>query len=306
MPVEQRGTTSVNVFEEGRKFRLAKDLQMNQKRYMSDEERARTLQRKLYQKAKQEVNFRFYVLYDKVRLPYVLREAYHRCRKNKGAPGIDGITFESIEETGVTQLLEEIREELEKETYKPEAVKRAYIPKANGKLRPIGIPTIKDRVAQMACKMVIEPIFEADFQEVSYGFRPKRSAQEAIRKVRANLHEGLTEVYDADLSSYFDTIPHKELMYLLSLRISDRKVLKLIKMWLKAPVCEDGKISGGKRSKRGTPQGGVISPLLANIYLNLLDKAVEREGGMFKRYGIRIVRYADDFVLMGKTACTVC
>jgi len=247
------------------------------------------------------VKFRFYALYDKIYLPYVLREAYSRCRKNKGAPGIDGKTFDVIEAEGVCEFLKGIEQELKAQKYKPNMVKRVYIPKANGKMRPLGIPTIKDRVVQMACKMIIEPVFEADFEDESYGFRPRKSAQDAIAKIKKNLTEGLEDIFDADLSAYFDTIPHKELVTLVGLRISDLKILHLIKMWLKAPVWEDGKIGGGKKNKVGTPQGGVISPLLANIYLHILDKAVKRIGGQFHRYGIRIVRYADDFVLMAKT-----
>jgi group II intron reverse transcriptase/maturase len=275
---------------------------MNQNRYKSDEERVRDFQRKLYRKAKQERNFRFYVLYDKIRLPYFLREAYRRCRAKNGAAGVDGITFEDIEtKIGVAHLLKEIETELKEKTYKPQPVLRVYIEKANGKLRPLGIPTIKDRVVQTVCKLVIEPIFEADFEDESYGFRPKRSAKDAVMKIRKNLKEGKTEVLDADLSAYFDTIPHKELMNLVGKRISDRNVLHLIKMWLKSPVMDDGKISGGKGNSKGTPQGGVISPLLANIYLNTLDKAVNRETGPFRKNGATIVRYADDFVIMART-----
>lgn len=280
---------------------MGNNLQIKPWPHKSDEERVRDFQRKLYRKAKEEKEFRFYVLYDKVRIPYMLREAYRRCKLNGGSAGIDGVTFEIIEdEIGKVDFLKNIREELEHKTYKPGAVKRVYIPKANGKQRPLGIPTIKDRVTQMACKMVIEPIFEVDFEDCSYGFRPKRSAHDAIEAIKENLKKGKTEIYDADLSSYFDTIPHKELMYLLGVRISDKNILHLIKMWLKAPVNDNGKMSGGKKSKKGTPQGGVISPLLANIYLHVLDKAVKRAGGVFQKAGIKIVRYADDFILMGK------
>ena len=277
------------------------NLQKKRKRSeMSDFERVQDYQRKVYRKAKQDSEFRFYVLYDKVRLGHFLREAYKRVKKNRGAPGVDGVTFEMIEENGSERFVEEIRVELEKRIYKPQAVKRVMIPKANGKMRPLGIPTIKDRVVQMSCKMVIEPIFEADFEESSYGFRPKRSSSDAIRAIKENLKEDRTEVYDVDLSNYFDTIPHEKLMKLISQRISDKQILHLIKMWLKAPVKEDGQYKGGKKNKIGTPQGGVISPLLANIYLHLVDRIINREGSQFSDFGIKIVRYADDFVLMGK------
>lgn len=270
------------------------------KTQMSDEERVRDLQRKLYLKAKREKEFRFYVLYDKIRLGHFLREAYRRCSANKGAPGVDGVRFEDIEREGEVKLLEEIRQELESRTYKPSAVLRKYIPKGNGKMRPLGIPTIKDRVIQMAVKMVIEPIFEADFEDCSYGFRPKRSTRGAVKEIKQKLQEGNTAVYDADLRACFDTIPHRELLRLIGRRISDKNIIHVIKMWLKAPIMEDERPKGGKKNKVGTPQGGVISPLLANIYLNVIDKAVNRQDGIFKKGGIKIVRYADDFVLMGR------
>ncbi|NBC67204.1 MAG: group II intron reverse transcriptase/maturase [Bacteroidetes bacterium] len=265
-----------------------------------DDERLRELQRKLYRKAKEEKSFRFYMLYDKIFIPYVLRLAYKRCKENGGSPGIDNITFESIEQKGVKDFLDDLREDLLKKTYKPSMVKRVYIEKANGKQRPLGIPTIRDRVAQMACKMILEPIFEADFHVESYGYRPKRSAQNAIAAIKDNLKQGYTEVYDADLSAFFDTIPHKELMILVGRRVSDKYVLHLIKMWLKAPVFENGSPTGGKKNSTGTPQGGVISPLLANIYLNLMDDIVTKPGGYFESRGIRLIRYADDFLLMAR------
>jgi RNA-directed DNA polymerase len=281
-------------------FSLGETLKEKWKSWENDDEKVREFQRKLYRKAKQEPNFRFYILYDKISLPYMLREAYRRCEGNQGSPGIDGQRFSDIRQKGVEGFLEGIQRELETGTYKPQMVLRKYIPKANGKMRPLGIPTIKDRVVQMACKMIIEPIFEADFEESSYGYRPKRSAKDAVGKIKEYLVEGCTEVYDADLSAYFDTIPHKELMYLVELRISDKRILRLIKMWLKVPVYENGRPEGGKKNQKGTPQGGVISPLLANIYLHLLDKAVKRNGGIFKVVGVKIVRYADDFVLLTK------
>lgn len=245
-----------------------------------------------------EKDFRFYVLYDKICLNYVLQEAYRRAKANKGAPGVDGITFKDIEKKGSKTYLEDIQKSLLDKTYKPSPVLRVKIPKANGKMRPLGIPTIRDRVVQMACKMVIEPIFEADFYDSSYGFRPKRSASDAIKEIKHHLNAGRNQVYDADLSSYFDTIPHSKLLILVGKRISDKNVLHLIKMWLKSPVMENNKLSGGKKNKKGTPQGGVISPLLANIYLNLVDKIITQMANLPE--DIRIVRYADDLVLLGK------
>lgn len=276
------------------------DLQAIPKSQMSDKERVRDFQRKLYRKAKQEKSFRFYVLYDKVRLPHFLREAYKRCKANGGSAGVDGMRFEDVELYGVDRFLADIKEELESKRYKPQSVLRVLIPKGNGKSRPLGIPAIKDRVVQMAVKLVIEPIFEADFEDSSHGFRPCRSAKGAVREIKGNLNLGKGEVFDADLSSYFDTIPHKELLQLIGMRISDKNIMHLIKMWLKAPVMENGRPTGGKKNKIGTPQGGVISPLLANIYLHLLDKAVNKEGGLFCEYGIKIIRYADDWVLMAR------
>ena len=274
-------------------------------RNLSDAERVRIFRRKLYRKAKQEKEFKFYVLYDKISLPHFLRESYRRLKANKGSAGIDGMSFSQIEKDGLEDFLLNIQEELQTETYKPTAVKRVYIPKANGKLRPLGIPTIKDRVVQMSCKTVIESIFEADFQDCSYGFRPKRSAEGAIKEIHRNLKEYKVEVFDADLSGYFDTIPHNKLMILLKERIADQRVLRLIGMWLKCPVIEvdergKQRTFGGKNNKVGTPQGGVISPLLANIYLNLLDRIISKEDGFYAKQGIKIVRYADDFVIMGR------
>lgn len=274
------------------------NLQTKRKSQMSDNERVRDFQRKLYQKAKQEPDFRFYVLYDKVRLPHFLREAYRRCKAKDGSPGVDGMRFEDVEENGKEKFLKEIIEKLKNRTYKPQPVLRVLIPKSNGKLRPLGIPVIEDRVIQMVVKLVIEPIFEADFEESSYGFRPKQSAKDAISEIKQNLKQEKVDIFDADLSNYFDTIPHKELLKLIGMRISDKNIIHLIKMWLKAPIMKDNRPIGGKKNKIGIPQGGVISPLLANIYLNLIDKAVNREDGAFCRFGIKIVRYADDFILM--------
>ena len=268
---------------------------------MHSRERVRLLQLKLYLKAKQESGYKFYILYDKIFQGYILEEAYRRTKSKGGSPGIDKQSFADIEEYGREKFLTEIGAELRKRTYKPQAVKRVWIEKENGGKRPLGIPTIRDRVAQQACKMVIEPIFEADFDDSSYGFRPKRSAKGAIKAIRDNLKAGKQEVYDADLSKYFDTIPHDKLEIALRERIADPRVLKLIKQWLKVPIVEeDGKYSGGKRNTQGTPQGGVISPLLANIYMNLLDRIENNPKGYFSKRGITMIRYADDFILMSK------
>ena len=264
-------------------------------------EKIRELQRKLYRKAKQEKEYRFYLLHDKIYRMDILSHAYRLVRANRGAPGIDGETFDSIEERegGVEKYLEKIAGELKRKDYTPQAVRRVYIPKAAGGKRPLGIPVIRDRIVQIAVKIVIEPIFEADFQDNSYGFRPKRNAHQAVEDVNNHLLEGKTEVIDADISKYFDTIPHDKLMQLVAKRIVDKHILKLIKIWLRAPIVEereDGK-KEYKRNDKGTPQGGVISPLLANIYLNVLDtlwvvKKVE------ERLGARLIRYADDCVIL--------
>jgi RNA-directed DNA polymerase len=264
----------------------------------------RTLQRKLYCKAKQEPACRFYALYDKVYRADILGHAYKLVRVNKGSAGIDGVTFEDIEaKEGITAFVAELAEALRSKRYKPDPVKRVMIPKADGSERPLGVPTIRDRVAQMAVKLIIEPIFEADFCESSYGFRPRRSAHDAIDDVACTMNKGYTKVIDADLSKYFDTIPHAKLMTMVAERISDGAILRLIQMWLKAPVMEEDEdgtkrnIGGGKGSRKGTPQGGVISPLLANIYLHLLDRIWERRQ-LQGRLGARIVRYADDIVVL--------
>lgn len=268
---------------------------------MSSSERVQLYQRKLYLKAKQEKDFRFYVLYDKIFLPYVLEEAWKRVKANGGGAGVDGVTIEGIEESGVEEFLKTISEELRRQTYQPSAVKRVWIPKANGEQRPLGIPTVRDRVAQMACTIVIEPILEAEFEDHSYGFRPKRSLQEAVTKIKEYLKTNKTEVYDADLSNYFDTIPHEKLKIALRERIKDQRVIKLVNKWLKAPVYDDGQYKGGKKNNIGVPQGGVISPLLSNLYLHLLDRIVNSPTSIFKKLGTVMIRYADDFVLMGKT-----
>jgi RNA-directed DNA polymerase len=266
-----------------------------------DAERVSALQEKLYQKAKQEREFKFYVLYDKMFIPYMLREAWKSVKDNGGAPGVDNKTIGDIENYGIEEYLQELGEDLRKQTYRPQPVKRVMIPKANGGERPLGIPIVRDRIAQTVCKMILEPIFEADFEECSYGFRPGRSSKNAMSIIKEQLKEGKTEVYDADLSSYFDTIPHEKLEIALKERIADPRMLKLLKKWLKVSVKDRGQYTGGRGNNTGTPQGGVISPLLANIYLHLLDRIINNPRSIFGKEGIQIVRYADDFVLMGRT-----
>lgn len=268
---------------------------------MSSPERLQQLQRKLYLKAKHEQGYKFYILYDKVFVSYVLKEAYRLVKSRGGSPGIDNVNFKAIEASGLDGYLSDLGAQLRSRRYRPDAVKRVWIAKSNGGRRPLGIPTIRDRIVQAACKLVIEPIFEADFEDSSYGFRPKRNAHGAMKAIKGNLQSGKSDVYDADLSSYFDSIPHDKLMIALSERVTDPRIHWLIKLWLKAPVCEDGEYSSGKLRKAGTPQGGVISPLLANIYLHLLDRIINNPGSIFAQYGIAIIRYADDFILMGRT-----
>ena len=263
-------------------------------------EKIRDLQRKLYLKAKREPRFRFYLLQDKAWREDILQHAYRLVRANGGAPGIDGESFQSIETgEGETRFLAKLQQELKEKSYRAQPVRRVYIPKADGKQRPLGIPTIRDRVAQMAVKLVIEPIFEADFEDCSYGFRPKKDAHQAVGAVRQALYNAHPYVLDADLQQYFDTIAHDKLMKMIAERISDRHILNWIKQWLSAAVVEEDREGKRRTHKpvRGTPQGGVISPLLANIYLNLFDRKFRsycRDTGT----AAELIRYADDFVIL--------
>jgi RNA-directed DNA polymerase len=267
-------------------------------------EKIRELQNKLYCKAKNEPGYRFYQLYDKIYREDILEHGYRLAKANAGAPGVDEESFEEIESNGVEEWLKGIRKELHDRTYEPQPVRRVLIPKPGGGERPLGIPTIRDRVVQTAAKLIVEPIWEADLEPSAYGYRPGKSAQDAIQEVTEVLREGYTDIVDADLSKYFDTIPHSELMQCVARRIVDKHVLHLIQMWLKVPVeerDEKGKKrwTGGKGNDRGTPQGGVISPLLANLYMNRMLKGWRRTG-RGKQYRARLVNYADDFVILSR------
>ena len=262
----------------------------------------RRLQEALYAKAKQEPAYRLYLLYDKVYRMDILEHAYALSKQHGRAPGVDGVTFADIEATGVEGWLAAVQEALRTQTYRPQPVRRVLIEKEGGGERPLGIPTIRDRVVQTAALLILQPIFEADLEPTAYGYRPGRTALEAVQAVHRALCAGHTEVVDADVSKYFDTIPHADLMKSLARRISDRKLLRLLKRWLKAPVAERAEgggwwFTGGKRATRGTPQGGVVSPLLANLHMNRYLR-VFRLRGLDGRYGARLVNYADDFVVL--------
>lgn len=267
-------------------------------------EKIRTLQKKLYLKAKEEPGYRFYLLYDKIYREDILAHAYELVKANKGAPGVDGQRFEMIESQGLEEWLTGIRNDLRSKTYRPQPVRRVMIPKPGGGERPLGIPTVRDRVVQTAAKLVIEPIFEADLEPNAFGYRPKRSAKDAIQRVHQLLCQGYTDVVDADLSKYFDTIPHRELMQSVARRVVDRDVLRLIRMWLKVPVEErddkgNRRRTGGRKNNCGTPQGGVISPLLANVYMNRFLKywRIAKQGETHKAH---VITYADDFVILSR------
>ena len=268
-------------------------------------EKLRELRWKLNQKAKKEPKFRFYALYDRVYRMDVLEAAWKQVGKRKKAAGIDGVRAEDIldKEKGEEEFLAQIHEELKARTYRASPVKRVYIPKADGTKRPLGIPTLKDRVVQMAVVLILEPIFEADFHECSHGFRPGRKAHDALEAIRDNLKAGRTEIYDADLKGYFDSIPHDKLMACVRMRVTDGRVLELIRGWLRAPVIEEDETGGRQppqKTEKGTPQGGVISPLLANVYLHWMDVMFHRASGPAHWANARLVRYADDFVVMAR------
>jgi len=270
-------------------------------------EAIRRLQRKLYRKAKEEPEYRFYLLYDKIYREDIRAHAYELTKAHRGAPGVDGQTFEGIEAQGLEKWLKELGKELRTKRYKPRPVRRVMIPKPGGGERPRGIPPVRDRVVETAAKLVLEPILEVDLEPCAYGYRPQRRAQDAIKEVHELLCAGYTEVVDADLSKYFDKIPHRELMQSVARRVVERKMLRLVKRWRKAPVEErdekgNRRMTGGRRSNCATPQRGVASPMLANLYMKRFLKygRITERG---KAFQAQVVNYADDFgILSGRHA----